>query len=72
MAKTAKLNQKKVQLEIPVKQEKQKKASNIGPVATGMQKFMKLGGQPSENVLKASNKSSSVPMIFKQRKAPVK
>ena len=44
MAKAAKLNQKKVQLEPPIQLEKGKKGSNIGPVATGMQKFMKLGG----------------------------
>ena len=55
----------------PTQLENGKKKSNIGHVATGMQKFMKTTTVDQQEVkanLKAHNKAS-VPMIFRQRKA---
>jgi hypothetical protein len=73
MARAARINQKKVQMQQPIalQQEKTKKSSNIGVVATGMQRFMKTQNIEMKEVkanLKAHDKKS-VPMIFKQRKA---
>lgn len=51
--------------------ENGKKNSNIGHVATGMQKFMKVANVEMKEVkanLRAHDKAS-VPMIFRQRKA---
>lgn len=69
----ARLNQKKVQLKRPMAEDgaKPKKASGIGAVATGMQRFMKRpSGEPTTSTtikanLRANQKSQAVPVLFR-------
>ena len=75
----ARLNQKKIMAKKPDQQEqgaKPKKASNIGPVATGMQRFMKNNVTPEpgdvKKKLQTANSAKPMAMLFRQRKAQVK
>jgi hypothetical protein len=63
------LNQKKVQANQAGGTENKKK-SDIAPVASGMQKFVKSSSNDTAPT-KAANPKASIPMIFR-RKAPVK
>jgi len=58
------LNQKKVEA---TQIEGAKKKSDIGPVASGMQKFMRQDSGTNET--KAPKAKSSVPMLFRKRLA---
>lgn len=60
------LNQKKVQA---VETKDNKKKSDIGPVATGMQKFMK---QSTDGPAQPAKPKGNVPMLFRRKAAPVK